>query len=258
MNNTSSDHKLTRLNYISTLNDRVKHLNIERVNEYKKAALDSYQTATIIPKVSVLKITAPDESNSYRSIGLRQLLDMNKFNDPTYSWLMYFKQIGRVIADGEQRYFQQIIGQHVRSHGKTMSHLEPDFSVLNKTISNMQNSNVTPDTVILPISLHANFFKHYFHYMDFRSGHTDIFNISDTKLRVISSNKRAELRSIILFNSKAGIWKAMMDLNTDSTLTTAIGESITHPGQVEYWVETRAQYRITDYRYFSRIRLSYG
>lgn len=233
-------------------------IDIDRVAECKKAIKKGYKDTTIIPKVS--KISIEKSSNiSYQSIGIRRIIKKEEFNDNSYFWSPYFSQVGRVVAYGEQKYLQRVIGKYVRSDGKKISLKDSDFSILEKTISNMCKNNRSPDTILAPLSIYSTFVQKYYFppYHSYDANDVNLFNIADTQVRILWSNKYAELRSFVIFNSKYGVWCFQRDAETDENITIAIGESIQYPGKVEYWVETLANYQIKNPYYYQRINLSY-
>lgn len=245
-----------RLNYIRALNARVENLDSSRVTECREMIWESYQTSTISPKIAILCRQSSAEGDRLRSIGLRSGIELSKFNASNYYWKPYFSDVGRAIANGERKYLHQTIARQVTGEGESISRSTPDFRILNDRIEYLLRSNFDPDTLLAPVELEADLLKFYHSQVEwFREGGQQL-RIKDGNLRVFWSHKYAQLRSFIIFNSKAGIWHFVPDPDTGRSLTVALGESEQRKGRVEYWVETLVRYQIMSRHTFSRVNLS--
>lgn len=244
-----------RIKYIRELNSRTKGLNLDRIKECKDTVRESYETATLVHHIADPIPSKKANCAGLVSIGIRRLIDLKQFNDPSYYWTAYFSQVGRVVASGERRYFQKQIRRHIKAEPDTISRSSPDFSLLEKSIVQLKRRNLEPDTLLAPISLYVPFWKSYKSRIEWRAGQAPNLHIERAGLNLFWSHKYAQLRSFIILSSKAGVWHFSPDPNSGSNLTIALGKSLEKPGFVEYWVETLAQFVITDKRSFSRIIL---
>lgn len=246
-----------RLDLIKALNDNIERLDRGRLEECKKTIWHSYDTASIVNHVAIIKREEHVEGPRPRSIGIRSRIELSKFNDPSYYWGPYFSDIGRAIAAGEQRYIQERIRNSIKSDAETISQTNPNFALLTERISFLQQQNLEPDTILAPIQLFVDFVKFYETRVDWRTGRPELLDINGARLKVIWSHRFAGLYSFVIFSSKAGFWNVIPDQNTGHAVTVAIGEREKLSGYVEYWVETLVRYKVINHHAFARINLSH-
>ena len=248
-----------RTEYIRTLNNRLENLDKERVVELKEAIWNSYQAATLVhqiaqkTEVSSSQITHLDY---FKSIGVRSMIELNKFNASDYYWTPYFSDVGRAVATGERSYFHQRIARQVKGSGDTISRSSPDFRVLNDRIAWLADNGLNPNTIIAPIDLMVNFIQYYDRQLEWINGAQEIFMVGGRRLRIHWSNKYVPIKSFIIFNSNAGTWYVRPDPDTERAITIGLGQSNQWENRVEYWVETIVRYEITAKDAFNRINLS--
>jgi hypothetical protein len=242
-----------RLEYIRRLNSRVERLDGDRVKECKEAIWSSYKASSVCTQLATVCSETRNEIHKFKHIGLWSSVKLNKFNARDYYWKPYFSDIGRAIANGERKYLHKVMGHRVIGGKETISRSNPNFSILTERIKYMKRNNLDPDSLLAPIKIFVNFVKFYDSSIDWRNGQ---LIIEDCILKVFWSHKYAQLNSFLVFNSRAGIWHVIPDVDTGRTVTIALGESSRFPGRVEYLVETLVRYQILDVSAFSRINLS--
>lgn len=256
MPNEEASSASKRIQHIRALNARTANLDLQRVNECKEAIWKSYEAASLPRHVAIIAKEQSMEAPRFKSIGFRHLIRLTEFNAPNYYWGPYFSDVGRAIANGERKYLHKRMGRRVTGDKETISRSNPNFSILTERIKYLKRNNLDPDTLLAPIKIFVDFVKFYDSLIDWSHGRPEQLVIEDCRLKVFWSHKYAQLNSFLIFNSKAGIWHVIPDVETGRAVTIALGESIQLPGRVEYWVETLARYEILDVQAFYRINVS--
>ncbi len=241
---------------LKDLTSSTEGIDLDRLNECKESLLNAYKEASSTKNFANVKLEKSIEHYSFRSIGLHHRIRKSEFNAKDYHWGPYFSDVGRAIASGEQRYFFSRLGNYVRGCGETISRRRPNFEIINEQIREMRSNGIVPNTIIYPVQITVAFIKHFSPVLDWSSGKDRILNIEDCQLRAIWSTKYAELRSFVILDSRAGTWYLKSDTEANKGITIAMGESKTHSGYMEYWVETLAYYKINNTKAFTRINLS--
>jgi len=241
---------------INSLRERSLDLRFDRVDECKKAVLESYGQSTISKKIANVIRERHMEDFRFRSIGFYHAINLSEFNDESYYWEPYFSDIGRIIAQGERQYIHRRIAQVVHGEGEKISRSSPDFSILNATVKELRDKNLKPDIILAPVEMLPSFTMHFRDNLDWSQTEEQLF-IEDCKLRVIWSHRYAQLRSFLVFNSKASTWFTLPDGNdNEHNITVVFGKSEQQPDMLEYWVEVIAYYVVTNRIAFKRVNLS--
>ena len=247
---------MERNEIVAKLNSRMGGLDRLRVKECREQILKSYEEATIVNKIAIVRKEQNIESHRFRSIGLHQAIRTRDFNDKSYYWNPYFSEVGRTVARGEEYYIHKRLGRIVRGGEKRISLSDCNFDVLNKTIRELLESSVKPDTILAPVQILPQFTIFYSDRLDWSRGYDELLVIEDCRLNVFWSHKYAPLNSFLVFSSKAGVWHVIQDSQeSNPTLTIAIGES-DKPRMTEYLVEVLAFYQITNPKAFRRVNIS--
>ncbi len=253
-----------RIQYIKERNDKLKelresakNLDTTRVKECTESVIEGYQKATDIEHMSVVNKESSIEDYRFNSIGLHVAIDKNKFLAKDYYWVRYFTDIGRAIASGEQKYIQRRISSISADFGKSMSYENPDFSMIAEGIGTLLSKNIKPDILLMPIDLHTKFIQYSVTKLDWNIDGPPQLSEEGCKLKVFWSNKYAPLRSIMIFNSRAGTWHVLANENGEARISFALGESKQRGDQVAFFVETLAYYFVADKKAFVKIKLSH-
>jgi len=256
MTNQEMSQSNERMQHITALNARTANLDLTRARECKEEIWNSYEAASIVPQIASVVRERNMKAIGFQSIGLRHLIKLADFKDPAYYWGPYFSDVGRAIASGERQYLQEQIQAKVEPKSESISRSSPDFSVLVKHIESLVEDDLSPDILLAPIEVFVDFANDSKIQIDWNSGRPEQLMLKDTRLKIFWAHEYAPLDSFIIFNSKAGLWYAMPDQETDRLITIALGESEEHPGSVEYLVETLAKYQIVQPQAFTIINLS--
>lgn len=117
-------------------------------------------------------------------------------------------------------------------------------------------SNVRPNVMLAPRQVYSKFVQNHWSEIAESNWRTDQIRIEDCDIQIVWSHRYAPLRSFIIFNSSAGIWHVLKDIDTDKRLTVAIGEHKDHDDKIAFLAETMAYYEILNRNAFTRINLS--
>jgi hypothetical protein len=213
--------------------------------------------STEVGKITKYKEEKEIESRGFRSIGLYQSLDKDKFLAENYNWLSFFSDVGRAISRGERRYIHDRLGKYVRGADDAISLFKPDFNILSKYVLYLCEKGYKPNVMLAPIQIYSLFVKNYNSILAKSNYNTDKIQLEGCDIRIAWSHKYAPLRSLIIFDSSYGIWHVIKDIESESRITAAIGESKDNATKISCLVETMAYYEILNKDAFTRINLSY-
>jgi len=247
---------LKRNEVLNSLRNSSLDVPKEKLYEFKNVIQDSYNQSSIIRKIAKVSINEEIENYRFKSIGFHHSIRVSELNDPTYYWKPYFSDIGRKIAQGERRYIHRRIARYVKGGQEKISTKNPDFSIINKKISELYSKDCVPDVILAPVNMLSEFYKYYRDKMDWIDYEDRVF-IENCNLKVYWSHKYAELRSFIIFNSNASRWHKILDSEDRSmNITVAFGNTKDNSSQVTYWVESLGFYQILKPHEFRRINLT--
>jgi len=241
---------------INKLRLSTRYLNEGRVAECTKSVIEGYINASNITHMAKVMKESTLEKFRFRTISLYVLIDRDKFLAKNYYWGHYFTDVGRAIARGEEKYIHRRISSFSTNFGVEMSVENPDFSMINKGIRRLQGNGISPNVILMPIELHTDFIKHFDKKLVWFVDRPPQLEDEGCNLQVFWSNKYAPLKSMMIFDSNAGIWRVFEDANTEKNITFAIGESEQRTDKIEYFVETLAYYHVIDKEAFIKIQLS--
>lgn len=241
---------------INKLRLSTRYLNEARIAECTKSVIEGYTNASNIAHMARVMRESTLEEFRFRTISLHVLINKDKFLAKDYYWGHYFADVGRAIARGEEKYIHRRISLFSTSFEDKMSNENPNFSTINKGIRRLQGNGVTPNVILMPIELHTDFIKHFDKKLVWSIDGPPQLVDEGCNLQVFWSNKYAPLKSIMIFDSNAGIWHVFEDTATEKNITFAIGESEQNTHKIAYFVETLAYYHIENKKAFVKIKLS--
>ena len=106
-----------------------------------------------------------------------------------------------------------------------LSFSKPDFNILNKYILYLYEKGYKPNVMLAPIQIYSLFVKNYNSVLAKSNYNTDKIQLEGYDIQIAWSHKYAPLRSLIIFDASYGIWHAIKDIDSESRITAAIGES---------------------------------
>jgi len=232
------------------------NLDPVRVGECIESVIKGYENATNIKYMARIVKEEDLENYGFRSIGLHYIIDKDKFLAKDYYWGHYFTDVGRAIARGEEKYLHRRISRISESYSKSASYENLNLAIVNDAIKRLLEKDITPNVLLIPIELYSKFVKHYYDKFEWSINRQPQLMAEGCKLNVFLSNKYAPLRSIMIFNSNAGMWHVLEDVSTKGNLSVAIGESEQRKDKIEYFVETLAYYHAVNKEAFVKIKLA--
>jgi len=171
---------------------------------------------------------------------------LSQFNDDTYHWDHYCRQLGRSIAIGEQRYFFEEL-QRVPVAGKPIDAGSPQFDRILSAIRQLASEGYDPDVLCAPNSLFVLFMKEYGMHIDWNSTPRGLLKLpGGPSLPIYWSNGLAPLDRFVVLDSTKTLWRVKLDPITAHRLTVVIGEPPTQIHTVRFLAETVAKYEILD------------
>lgn len=251
------EYLITRNKEVARLRNSIAHLDIKRIQEYVDIVIKSYEKSTEVDKITIYTEEKEMKSRGFRSIGLYQSLDKDKLLAKNYYWDSFFSDVGRAISRGERRYIHDRLGKYVRGTDDTISFLNPDFNILSKYVIHLREKGYKPNVMLAPIQIYSLFVKNYRSKLAKSNWNTDKIQLEGCDIQIAWSHKYAPLRSLIIFDSSYGIWHVIKDIESESRITAAIGESKDDVTKMSCLVETMAYYEILNKDAFTRINLSY-
>ncbi len=242
---------------VSRLRNSAREQQDSKTREYIDTITKSYEQSTDVDKISRVNIERNIELRGYRSIGIYQAIERCKYFAKDYYWIPFFSDVGRAISRGERKYLHNRLGKHVRGVDETISYSEPDFSILGKYIVKLLEGNIRPNVMLAPIQIYSKFVQNHWSKIAESNWENNQIRIEGCDIQIVWSHRYAPLRSFIIFNSSAGIWHVLKDIDTEKRLTVAIGESKDQDDRIVFLAETMAYYEILNKDAFTRINLSY-
>jgi hypothetical protein len=246
----------TRKESIARLRNTTMELQTKRVEECKNILLESYEKSSISHKISNVITEKRIENYRFKSIGLHQAIRLDEFINSSYYWGPYFSDVGRIIAQAERQYIHRRIARYVHGRDEKISALNPDYSILNKTIKELVDINLDPNIILAPVEMLPSFVMYYRNNLEWSQRDEQVV-IDNCKLKIIWSHEYAKLKSFVIFNSEFSTWHVLPDDKDDKQMITiAFGLSKGDFQKMAYWVEIIAFYQINNPRAFRRINLS--
>jgi hypothetical protein len=242
---------------VTRIRNSARQLSSYKITEYIDDIVKSYEKSTDSHKIAKYQKERTIVSLGYRSIGLYQAIEKDKFFAKDYIWHPFFSDVGRAISRGERKYINNRLGKYVRGVEDTISYSKPDFNILRKHIIGLLDKDVVPNTILAPIQIYSKFVQNFKSELAEADWKTNRIIIEQCDIQIVWSHKYAPLKSFIIFDSSEGIWHSVHDAESENGLTVAIGESKTDKDKIVFFAETIAYYEILDVDAFTRINLSY-
>ena len=241
---------------LDKLRSSAEYLDKFRIEQCTKSVIEGYTRATNIKDMAKVVKERTIEDLRFRTMSLHLLIDKDKFLAPNYHWGHYFTDVGRAIARGEEKYIHRRISSISAKFDEEIYHKNTDFTVINKGIRRLLGRNISPNIMLMPIELHNDFVKRYREKLDWPINAPPLLTEQGCNLKVYWSNKYAPLKSIMIFDSNAGIWHVLEDKYTQNNIAVAIGESEQSKDKIAYFVGELAYYYVVNKEAFIKIPLS--
>lgn len=191
--------------------------------------------------------------SDFRVLTNSEARSIREFNDESYSWDMYCRELGRSVALGELKLiFEEL--DRLSATGELHA-TNPNFQPILAAIDDLTTNGFRPDILCAPIALFVPFGldRSLIEEWDDSGGYLAV--PGRPRLRIIWSNRYAPLSQFVVFDSRAAVWRFKPDPTTGNRLTVAIGEPESPHNAVMFLAETVAKYEIQDSAAFRAVRV---
>ena len=251
-----TEYLLERNRLTRTLSETAHELDEERIGLCIQRVIRAYRESTRISNMTRTRNESLIEELPFKSIKLYRTAPKKDFLANNYIWEPYFSDVGRAIAWGEQNYLYRRITRITAKRAQEVSWNNVSIVAVEREITKLLESGASPDTIIMPVRLHSRFLRESDNRVEwqFKGGHDQV-TILQQRLNVFWSSRYAPAKSIVVFDSRAGVWHVFGNEKDETDITVAIGRFADNPSKVAYFVEVLAFYDIVDESAFARIRL---
>ncbi len=227
-------------------------LDPERLRTFYAHIREGYQQSSFVDRVAVVRDVNDREPSGFRVLANQELRRIEHFNDKSYLWDSYCRDLGRSVALGEKHYLFERLKDGV-ADGPRDGRL--DFTGLATRAVRMQADGLAPDALFAPVSLMASFLHDHQHEMRWDQNGHPLWTVAGQPVEVFWSSGDNPLDRFILINRMSGEWQVKVDRASGTRLTIAIGTQPA-PRGVVWLAQTVAKFEITDQRGFRSFRPS--
>jgi hypothetical protein len=203
--------------------------------------MDAYAKASIVDKLAQVMELSDREPSDFRVLTNSEARAEAQFNDNSYYWDFYCKELGRSVATAEERYVFEELSK-VPGSGEPLDASQPSFDWLWRGVGQLRTAGFNPTVLAAPIALFLPVFKSL--QIDLQTGR-NIELPDKSKLELFWSSRIAPLDRFVILDRRAGEWRVKLDPHTGERLTVAIGRPKSPPQAVTFLVETVVKYDIS-------------
>lgn len=232
--------------YARDLGERHSNLRADRIELALKAMLESYEGATLPRRVwEPVEPCDADAARDLQTIVLWASVRLDQFNAPDFYWQNYFAAVGRAVANGEQKYLQDVMAGAAEVFGVKVRGYDGDFAALQKAAQELRLRGHRPDLLLAPVQHMTELVLGWRDKFDL-SKHPDTVSLEGSHVRVVWSHGRAPMRDFVLIDSNVANWCSPRVPGQSGFLVTGLGASPSTPNSVEYLAATSCSLRIVD------------
>jgi hypothetical protein len=230
---------------IVAIRRNTENLISERLEECYSAIKMAYDSESIIGDIARLTEVVDRSPSGFRVLSNSETRHLTEFNDPSYHWDHFCKQLGRSVAHGERTYLFEVL-ENIPPRGQPIEVVSPTFArILDATVE-LSSTGYNADVICVPISLFVAFMQDSTFPVDVSSPRETLDVGGGQSLSIIWSSGLYPLDRIIVFDSSQIVWRAKRDPSTGDRLTIAIGEPPSQPNTVRFIAETVVECEIAD------------
>ena len=230
---------------IAELRRRTEHLRPDRLEECYSAIKAAYDSEGVIDSLARVTEESDRTPSDFRVLSNSETRRLTEFNDESYHWDHFCKQLGRSVSHGERRYFFEQLGR-IYPKGQPVNLVNPNFSRIIDANSELISAGYRPNSVCIPISLFIEFMQDFSFPVDVSSPREILTLSGGQSLAIHWSSGLAPLDKLVVFDSTQILWKVKPDPITGHRLTVVIGEPIAQPNTVRFIAETIVECEILD------------
>jgi hypothetical protein len=226
---------------ITKIIERTEGLDLNRLESFYNLIQEAYMSSSIIDRIATVNEISNRTPSDYRVFSNQELRRIEHFNDQSYAWETYCKELGRSVALGEEAYIFE-----------TLQALIPDsdvvqgvgFEGIDRVVTELADDGHSPDIVLAPIAYMVGFFNQDQSRLEWDRDGGVLLHSAGRSLELFWSGGGRSLNRFIIFSREAGVWSVKLDPRTETRLTVAIGIQPGPPRGVLWLAETVAKYEV--------------
>lgn len=227
---------------IAEINASVEGLREDRLRVCRAQIMESYAESSIVDRlVHVIELTDREPSD-FRVLTNSEARPLSRFNDDTYHWDFYCKELGRSIALAEKRHVFEELGG-IPGSGEPVDARSPSFDWLWRGVQQMRAGGFNPTVLAAPIDLYLPVFKGL--KIDLQTAR-NVELPDGSILGLFWSSRTIPLDRFVVLDPRGGEWNVKLDSETNERLTVAIGRPSSPPEAVTFLAETIIKYEIVN------------
>jgi hypothetical protein len=227
---------------IAEINGRTDGLSQERLVECRTAIVEGYKGSSIIDLLARVVELDDRQPSDFSVLTTSEPRAVDHFNDNSYIWDIYCKELGRSVASAEQLHIFDELGR-IPSTGLPMDAYKPELGRVLQGVEELRKRGFNPTILIAPVSLHGAMFREL--EIDMQTG-SDLVLKDASNLHILWSNRVTPIDRFVVLDRESGDWSVKVDPQTKSRLTVAIGRPNSPPGAVTFLAETVVKYEIVN------------
>jgi hypothetical protein len=231
----------TRDEQIRAIISNTRGLRADRLADCKSTILQAYEAESVIDQLASIVELDEREPSDFRVLTNSEARHIDHFNDDSYYWDMYCKELGRSIATGERAHIFEKLNE-LPGEGEPINAASPDLSRVSAAIQELR-TRARPSAIIIPIALHGEVFHQLA--VDMQTGR-DLILPGGSGLHIFWGNRVVPSDRLVILDPECAIWSVKLDRETKSRLTIAIGRPASPAQAVTFLAETVAKYEIVD------------
>jgi hypothetical protein len=248
-----------QLYYIAKgLEKHLARLDKNTIDTFNKSVCEGYLGSTNIRNIVRLAEANEDDKESLVHIAIRSSIGLNEFNAKDYIWEPAFRQLGRAIATGEERFLVKSISGKVEEIGESCNEKHDELSIILKEVKRLHSIGHMPDVILAPPSMlksFVHFFKDEKGSIDFARAHgnaatLEVKDLNKLNIYLFGGGRLSE--NVIIFNRSSVVWKVVPNPDTGYALTMGIGEGL-YPDKVEFIIGTTVRCVVAEREGITRI-----
>lgn len=230
---------------IRALKTRTANLSEGRLKECLAKVVEAYKSESVVDYLGRVVELREREPSDFHVLTNSERRRLSHFNDPSYQWDFYCRQLGRSIAIAEERYIFEELDALVPSDME-INAARPDFQPLFVAVAQLLARGHTPDAICAPIPLYVSFTGDPSIKIDWSGRPEVVIGPRGLRIPLFWSSGLASLPRFVVFDKSCATWRVKLDPETGDRLTVAIGEPESYPESVVFLAETVVKYEVDE------------
>lgn len=235
---------MSRDDQIAAIKANVEGLWQDRLSECSEQIMAGYSEASVVAELANLTEESDRSPSGFRVFSNSENRPEEHFQDSSYHWDFYCKQLGRSIALAEEGYiFEELSG--LSGDSEPIDASNPDLQLVLTGIGELVSRGFEPSALVAPIELYHPVLVFNGFNIDIAEGRY-IELPRGLRLELFWSSNLRPMNRFVVLDRKAGTWTVKPDPETGERLTVAIGRPESPPKAVRFLAETIVRYEIDD------------